>query len=157
MKKALQFLLIVGLSILCTYVVIENNKKQITTLAITPNSLLSSPETRFIEICSGLSSTDNNFAVLGVSNCLGRIQGFSDGHLLTVQLVNVSSPEVGKGLELWCLSNPKNAKQLLDAVFTWVKQNPDQMNKTIIDTGEVNGTMMIIIEALHSAYPCERK
>lgn len=108
---------------------------------------------RFLEMCTGISIKDESVRVIAVSNCLGRIRGFADGHLMTVRLANAAGKD--DGLQLFCIDEKKTDRQVYEAVAGWVAKNPTRFD-TIAAQYESSATaaMAINVAALHAAFPC---
>lgn len=113
------------------------------------------PSARFLEMCSGIQLTEE-VAPIATANCLGRIRGLSDGHLMTVRLA-AADPSSRSNIQLWCINTTTTDKQVFDAVSTWTTENETRFNEIVSQYESVpTATMAVIVAALHAAYPCEK-
>jgi len=113
-----------------------------------PTSATPSESDQFIALCSGLDVSDEAVKLLGLSNCLGRLRGFVDGHQLTVQLMKSKD-------RMWCVDADVKDKEVFDAVIDWAVENPKQVSEITRDFEGINAATAIAIRAIHHKFPCK--
>ena len=133
---------------------------RVFNLSHTPSVVAPAPSTpvgatRFLELCTGITVKDDGVRLIAVSNCLGRIRGFADGHLMTVRLANASGKD--EGLQLFCIDEKKTDRQVYEAVAGWVAKNPARFDEIVAQyESSATAAMAVNVAALHAAFPCQK-
>lgn len=113
------------------------------------------PFSRFLEMCSGIQLTEE-VAPVATANCLGRIRGLSDGHLMTVRLA-AADPTSRSNIQLWCIDATTTDKQVFDAVSNWTVENEKRFTEIVSQYKAIpTATVAVVVAALHATYPCEK-
>lgn len=124
-------------------------------IGLAPPATTSVGAVRFLEMCTGITIKDEAVRLIAVSNCLGRIRGFADGHLMTVRLADASGKD---GLQLFCIDEKQTDRQVYEAVAGWVAMNPVRFDEIAIQyQSPATAAMAINVAALHAAFPCEKQ
>ena len=105
----------------------------------------------FVGVCSGMDISDAEVHLIAVSECMGRVRGFVDGHHLTVAMNRMAG---AKSVNLWCMPDKLTSGQLLTEVMDWADTHPDEYVKIRTNVDDNNSATAVMIEALHTAYPC---
>lgn len=104
---------------------------------------------RYIEGCARLSITDTSTYNLAVANCLGRVRGFVDGHILTMEMLdNDLRP-------LWCVSPIISDGDVLESVLE-VADEVAAATKQEISTTH-SSIVGLTVFAVSSRYSCEEE
>ena len=105
----------------------------------------------FIGVCSGMDMSNAEVHVVALSECMGRVRGFVDGHHLTVAMNQMAGT---KSVKLWCMPNKVSSDQLLTNVMDWADANPDDYVDIRSKMDDSNSATAIVIRALRITYPC---
>lgn len=116
-----------------------------------PTTVAQIPYTSFISLCSGLDVSDQDVAMLGAANCLGRVRGIAEGHTLTVGL----QPPSSTNQPMWCISHTTTDRQLVDAVIKWSVNNSQAYVNYVNQLSEDDAGTAIIVRALRETYSCK--
>lgn len=153
MKRALGFILgAFLLSVVVLWALVGMWPERAAPVDSSTPAAISTPYTSFLTLCSGLP-INSSTARIATANCLGRIRGFSDAHALMVKLAG----DKGESIQLWCVDQSVSDKQLLDSVIAWTTSNHERIVAITKEYTAVNAGTAIIIAALHSTYPCEKR
>lgn len=126
-----------------------------------PTEIKSSPtkvdtSVLFMQECSGM---DLNHPAPGVqiaaaSECVGRVRGFVDAHNLMVAMVAYSAGKrSGDSIQLFCVASDIEADKLVATIMDWADAHKEDYTK-IVDADPTNAANIVILKALHEAYPC---
>lgn len=111
-----------------------------------------SPQSKdFIGACSGMDVSNPEVHLLALSECMGRVRGFVDGHAVTVAMNN----HVGvQSVNMWCMPAKTSTDKLLTDIMDWADANPQAYTNIRAKMNNSNGATAIIIKALRTTYPC---
>lgn len=144
-------LLVIGAVYVLTDSYFERNRLEGGIVQPTELSVDSPTSKDFIGACSGMDMSNVEVHVVALSECMGRVRGFVDGHHLTVamnQLVGV------KSVNLWCMPLKTSSDQLLTNMMDWVDANPSEYAVIRSKVGDDNSATAVMIQALRTTYPC---
>lgn len=113
----------------------------------------SSPAQDFIGVCSGMDLTHPDVHVVALSECMGRVRGFVDGHNLTIAIVQITDNSK-RANTMWCMPTQVSTGQLLTDIMDWVDQNPNEYVKIRSNVDDDNSATAVMIQALRTTYPC---
>lgn len=105
----------------------------------------------FIGVCSGMDMSNDEVVLIALSECMGRVRGFVDGHHMTVAVNRMAG---AKSVNLWCMPAKVSSDQLLTTIMDWADANPDDYVDVRAQMDDNNSATAIMIRALRSAYPC---
>ncbi len=105
----------------------------------------------FIGVCSGMDLTSPEVHIVALSECMGRVRGFVDGHNMTVAMNQMAG---AKSIKLWCMPTQVTTDQLLTNVMDWADSNPDDYVDIRASMDDANSATAIVIRALRTTYPC---
>lgn len=129
---------------------VELNASTVTTQSsgqLDPNA----PVVHFVGQCSGLDMSIESAHLNAVSHCLGRIQGFVDGHSMSVAMVQLSA---NKGIKMWCMAPTVTTEQLFTAVLGWIDNHPDEYIDINSNLDGNTASMVTVVKALQAEFPC---
>jgi hypothetical protein len=111
-------------------------------------------------MCSGVDITSPDAYYIAKSNCLGRIAGYSAGHLMTIELNNLYASDQPANKHtpiksLWCVGPTITDKQLLESIDLWTLEHIPEVEAIADQYDPSNGALIIATKALIEAYPCK--
>ncbi len=107
----------------------------------------------FVGVCSGIDMTNPEVHLIAVSECMGRVRGFVDGHDLTVAMIQMASGNK-RSNALWCMPTNVTSDQLLSDVMDWADRNPSAYVEVRSKMDDNNSATAVMIRALRETYPC---
>ena len=105
----------------------------------------------FIGTCSGMDVSNPDVHLVALSECMGRVRGFVDGHTMTVAMNRLAG---AKSITLWCMPTKVSSDQLLTNIMDWVDANPEDYNDVRSKMDDNNSATAVMIRALRTTYPC---
>lgn len=105
----------------------------------------------FIGACSGMDVSNPEVHLVALSECMGRVRGFVDGHMMTVAMNQMAGV---RSVNLWCMASSKTSDQLLTNIMDWADANPEDYTNIRSKMDDENGATAVMIRALHATYPC---
>lgn len=105
----------------------------------------------FIGACSGMDVSNPDVHLVALSECMGRVRGFVDGHMMTVAMNQLAG---AKSINLWCMPTKVSSDQLLTNIMDWVDANPEDYTDVRSKMDDNNGATAVMIRALRTTYPC---
>lgn len=128
------------------------DKRKAEEVGTTPVTLTdSSRSADFIGVCSGMDISNPEVQLMAMSECMGRVRGFVDGHHTTIAMNSIAGT---KSISLWCMPNKVSTGQLLTEVMDWADTHPKEYVRIRSSMDDDNGAMAIMIKALRVTYPC---
>jgi len=124
---------------------IQNTKASATDL----------PSVKFVELCAGLSTANEQGRLMATANCLGRIRGYTDSHQQTIRMLQ-QTYAISKDTQLWCVPKSITDKELLTVILDWADANPSEFNSIVTAYNGTAAAMGVLAVALHAAYPCTK-
>lgn len=108
----------------------------------------------FIGECAQMNMTDPKVRMYAVSECVGRIRGFVDGHNITVAVAARAAGNQGaKAVRLFCVGPNVETEKLVAAVMDWAGDHVSEYTR-VMAADPQDGATIIMIKALHDTYPC---
>ena len=116
--------------------------------------------TEYLTMCSGVEISSPDAYYIAKANCLGRIAGYSAGHLMTIELNNLyidgqPANKFAHVKPLWCVGPTVTDKQLLESIDIWIANHKADVDVIAKQYDPSNGALIIATKALIDAYPCK--
>jgi hypothetical protein len=123
-------------------------------LLITSTAYSSENTNSFLNACSGVTITSANSQLVAYTNCMGRIRGYSDGHMLTVALHNEIF-KTDKVKPMWCVPSSQTDGEVIQSVLGWIDANPAVYTSNNTQYTGLSGAYANITRALVDQYGCK--
>lgn len=124
-------------------------------LVVIPSAHASDNTTSFLSSCSGVTITSPNTKLVAYANCMGRVRGYADGHMISVMLHNAVSHNNDIDV-LWCIPQSQTDGQVIQSVLSWIDLNKADFTGITHQYKGVTGAYTVITKALVDKYPCKR-
>jgi hypothetical protein len=111
------------------------------------------PSAHFVSVCSGMDITVKGVWLSAVSECIGRVRGFVDGHNLMSEVVTRVSGR-NQAIQIFCVDSTVGSDQLITTVMDWADAHRDEYIDTIKQSDPRNAATIVMIKAFKSAYAC---
>ena len=123
---------------------------QAQALTLSNGTTVSRVELHFLSRCSGIPVDGEVSWSLAYANCMGRVRGLSDGHMLTTSVAN------GKVKPLWCVPSRTEDGVVYLSVIRWINQNIEEYQRINSRyTSHIEVATVTIFRALASTYECK--
>lgn len=133
-----------------------------TTAAPTTSAAVEVAKTRvsksaseyFIGECAQMDMTNPSVRLYAVSECVGRVRGFVDAHNVMVAMVaRAASRQGSNAIRLFCVDPNIEADKLVASIMDWADAHVNEYTNIMLSDPR-DGATVVIITALHAAYPC---
>lgn len=112
------------------------------------------PSAHFIGECSDMDLSDPTVYLVAVSECVGRVRGFIEGHNLMISMMGMASNSNTKKLQLFCVGPNVEAADVVTSIMDWSDSNYVEYANTVETADPSSLATIIMIKALKANYTC---
>lgn len=112
------------------------------------------PSAHFIGECSGMDLSDSTVYLVAVSECVGRVRGFIEGHNLMVSMLRMADNNNAKNAQLFCVDSNVEAAVVVTSIMDWSDANYTEYANTVEAADPASLATIIMIKALKANYAC---
>lgn len=117
-------------------------------------SIRSDSSSAYLHNCSGVDLRSEDSYYIATANCMGRLSGYVLGHGTTVEMINMQNPEPPHVTAMWCVPTSTKDIDLLNDVYSWVGDHPDEVVEYNTTYPPQLAAMAIATLVFNAKYPC---
>ena len=112
------------------------------------------PSSHFIGECSDMDLSDSTVYLVAVSECVGRVRGFIEGHNLMISMLRMAGNNNARNAQLFCVGPNVEASDVVTSIMDWSDANYAEYANTVDAADPSSLATIIMIKALKANYAC---